>query len=162
MTTVQKLLNNHQEATFPLQITSMIDMFTIILVFLLKSYASSSVDITPSQTMRLPSSTSLQAPAEALKLMVSKDAIFVDDKEVMRVDGTVAQDKSKLIKPLYDALTIQATKSKNIGTKNESAQFDGKVIMQADQTLNYQYLQKVMYTAALAGYTDFKFAVIAK
>lgn len=146
----------------PLQLTSMIDMFTIILVFLLKSYAASSIDITPSKNMNLPMSTSVEAPVEALKMMVTVDAIFVDDKEVMKIDSRLLASKEEVLKPLYDALNAQAAKTKNIASKNESVSFDGKIIMQADQTLQYAFLKKVMYSAALAGYSDFKFAVVQR
>lgn len=163
MKVVQKYLHQHNKhSTFPLQITSMIDMFTIILVFLLKSYSSSSVDISPSKDMRLPSSTSLQSPIEALKMMVTEKAIFVDDVEVTKVDGDLLKSKDNVIMPLFNALSDQAKKSKSISSQNSNVQFDGKLIMQADQALNYRILKRVMYTSALAGYTDFKFAVIAK
>src|SRR5579871_2691556 len=80
-------LRKNRNSTFPLQITSMIDMFTIILVFLLKSYASSSVDIAVNKDVRLPASTASVAPIEALKLIVSTHGIYVDDKEVAHIDG---------------------------------------------------------------------------
>ncbi len=164
MGSLNKLMKKPENSTFSLQITSMIDMFTIILVFLLKSYSSSSVDMTPSKALSLPSSTSQEISMEALKILVTKEAIYVDDKEVMKVDAraTASTEKDNLLKPLFDALTAQADKSKAISQKNENVQFDGKVIMQADQSLNYAFLKKVMYTSALAGYSDFKFAVIAR
>jgi biopolymer transport protein ExbD len=56
----------------------------------------------------------------------------------------------------------QAQKSKAIAQKNEAVTSDGKIIMQADQSLNYSFVKQVMYTSALAGFTDFKFAVITQ
>ena len=53
-----KALARSRNSTFGLQITTMIDMFTIILVFLLKSYASSAVTIDAQQGLRLPASSS--------------------------------------------------------------------------------------------------------
>src|ERR1700683_1108679 len=160
-------LRRNQEGTFALQITSMIDMFTIILVFLLKSYASSSVDIAVNQNMVLPSSTASMAPGEALKLAVSKTGIYVDDKEVAKIEnGLILKDyldskDEKFIRPLYDALKAQADKSKAIAKQNTDMNFEGKVIFQADQGLDYKLLRKVMYTSSFAGYTDFKFAVVS-
>ncbi len=163
----ERALRENREATFPLQITSMVDMFTIILIFLLKSYGASSVDITPSKTLSLPSSTTQTAPVEALKLMVTKDGIYVDDKVIVQIqDGVVPKtaldpQDAKFIKPLFDALNAQAEKSKTIAKKNETVQFDGKLIFQGDKDLNYQTLRKVMYTASIAGYGDVKFAVFS-
>jgi biopolymer transport protein ExbD len=160
-------LRKNQDGTFTLQITSMIDMFTIILVFLLKSYASSSVEIAVNQNVVLPSSTASQAPIEALKLVVSKTGIFVDDKEVAKIEnGQILKPyldskDEKFVRPLYDALKAQADKSKAIAKQNSDVNFEGKVIFQADQTLDYKLLRKVMYTSSFAGYTDFKFAVVS-
>jgi biopolymer transport protein ExbD len=160
-------LRKNQDGTFNLQITSMIDMFTIILVFLLKSYASSSVEIAVNQNVRLPSSTASQSPVEALKLVVSTQGIYVDDKQIAKIengqiDKSVLDAKDeKFIRPLYDALKIQADKSKAIAKENTDVNFEGKVIFQADQGLDYKLLKKVMYTSSFAGYTDFKFAVVS-
>jgi biopolymer transport protein ExbD len=160
-----RALRKNQDGTFALQITSMIDMFTIILVFLLKSYSSSAVNVETSQTMRLPSSTSTEQAVEALKLMVSENGIFVDDKLVVSVSkggidkASLDPKDAKFIPLLYQSLLEQAQKTKNISKQNETVAFDGKVIFQGDQGLSYQVLRKVMYTASLAGYTDFKFAV---
>ncbi len=160
-------LRKNQDGTFTLQITSMIDMFTIILVFLLKSYASSSVEIAVNQNVRLPSSTASTAPVEALKLIVSTKGVYVDDKQVAVIEnGNIANSyldpkDQKFIRPLYDALKAQAEKSKAIAQQNKDMEFEGKVIFQADQGLDYKLLRKVMYTSSFAGYTDFKFAVVS-
>lgn len=160
-------LRKSRESTFALNITSMIDMFTIILIFLLKSYASSAVDIVPTKDVRLPSSTAVEQPVEALKLLVNKNGIYVDDKQVVVLENgnlpksALDSGDDRFIKPLYDALKAQADKSQSIAKQNEDIKFDGKLIFQADQSLPYQVLKKVMYTSSYAGYVDFKFAVIA-
>jgi biopolymer transport protein ExbD len=55
-----------------------------------------------------------------------------------------------------------AKKTQEIAKQNESVKFEGKVVFQADQALNYALLKKVMYTAVLAGYSDFKLAVVTQ
>src|ERR1700756_5357969 len=114
MTAAMWALRKNRNNTFSLQITSMIDMFTIILVFLLKSYASSAVTTGPTKAINMPASTSSEAPVEALKLLVTNEGVFVDDKQVVAFEnGSVpktALDASddKFIRPLYDALKGQA------------------------------------------------------
>lgn len=159
-------LRKNRNSTFSLQITSMIDIFTIILIFLLKSYSSSAVTVPPSRSINMPMSISGEAPVEALKLLVSKDGVFVDDKEILKLEngavpkGALDASDDKFIRPLYDALKAQAEKTKNISKSNDTVSFDGKIIFQGDVNLNYQLLRKVMYTSTFAGYTDFKFAVV--
>lgn len=160
-------LRKNRNSTFGLQITSMIDMFTIILIFLLKSYTSSAVTAQPSQAINMPASTSAEAPVEALKLLVSSEGIWLDDKVILKFDhgalpaAALDQKDAKFIRPLYDALKAQADKTKGIAKQNDSVSFEGKIIFQGDQNLNYQVLKKVMYTSTFAGYTDFKFAVVS-
>ena len=163
-----KYMDKRAPSTFKIQITSMVDMFVILLVFLLKSYSTSPVTINPSADLTLPASTSTKDPVDALKLVVSKKGIFVDDKKIVDItQGNVdikdvdASD-TNFIRALYEALDAQAQKSKNIAKQNETVEFDGKVVMQADRDLSYRLLRKVMYTSMMAGYSDVKIAVMTK
>lgn len=154
--------------TFKIQITSMVDMFVILLVFLLKSYSTSPIQVNPNKDLTLPTSSSSTNPvADALKLVVSEKGIFVEDKKVVDLNGgelkaSDADSQDPLfIRALYDELDQQAKKSKNIAQVNDTVQFDGKIMMQADRALPYDLLQKIMYTSSLAGYADLKLAVIS-
>lgn len=157
-----------QPSTFKIQITSMVDMFVILLVFLLKSYSTSPVNITPGDDVILPTSTSTKDPSDSLKMIVSKAGIFVEDKKI--VDFKEGQLEAKdvdasdtqFIRSLYTELDTQAQKSKAIAKVNETLEFDGRVIVQADRSLPYELLRKVMYTSMMAGYADVKIAVLTK
>ena len=61
-----------------LNITSMMDMMTIILVFLLKSVGSSEVEVRTSDNLKLPYSTNKAPPVLTVSVVVQKDAILVD------------------------------------------------------------------------------------
>jgi len=74
----------------------------------------------------------------------------------------VDQSDTQFIRSLYSALDEAAKKSRNIASLNSEVEFDGKVIMQADRTLPYELLRKVMYTSMMAGYSDVKIAVVTK
>lgn len=164
---VDQMIKNNKRATFTLQLTSMVDMFTIMIVFLLKSYSTSAVNITPQKGLQLPVSTTMSAPVEALKLVVSADGIYVDDKKIVdikdgRLDGAAVESTDPdFIRGLYDELDKHALKAKDIAEKNAEVQFDGKVVMQADAKLPYDTLKKVMYTSSLAGYADLKLATFS-
>lgn len=152
---------------YELNLTAMVDMFTIILVFLLRSYSTSAVQLTPADRLQLPASFSSSQPIEALKLVVARHGIYVDDVKVLDLaDGKMLQKDLDLgdkqfIKALFAALDQQAQKSRHIASVNESIKFEGKIIMQADKGINYSLLKKVMYTATIAGYNDLKLAAIA-
>ncbi|MCB0369436.1 MAG: biopolymer transporter ExbD [Bdellovibrionales bacterium] len=164
---VDKFKQNNKKSTFTLQLTAMVDMFTIMIVFLLKSYSTSAVHITPQQGLKLPHSSSYTEPVEALKLVVSLDGIYVEDQQVVPMQngeliaGDTDANDPDFIRGLYEALDKQAEKSKEIAKLNEEHHFEGKVVMQADSRLNYKVLKKVMYTSSMAGYADLRLATVS-
>lgn len=163
-----KYIDRRSPSTFKIQVTSMVDMFVILLVFLLKSYSTSPVNITPNESLTLPVSSSTQPPAEVLKLVVSKQGVFVDDKKVLDLkDGAldvkdVDASDTQFIRALYSELNEQARKSRKIASVNETVEFDGKVLMQAERSLPYDLLRKIMYTSMMAGYSEVKIAVLSR
>lgn len=156
------------DGTFLLQITSMVDMFTIILVFLLKSFSVSAVQIDPHKDLALPQSLSTSNPIEGVKMVVTKTGIFIEDKEIItyKENNTRAifTDKTdpKFIPDLFQELEVHAKKSRDIAEVNKELGFDGNLILQADETMPYSFLKKVMYTSMVAGYSNIKLAVISK
>lgn len=145
----------------------MVDMFVILLVFLLKSYSTSAVQVTPGKDLTLPVSTSAKEPVDVLKLVVTKAGVFVEDEKVVDLNEGAVDAKDveagdpNFIRALYEALDKQAKKSKTIAAANDTVEFDGKVLMQADRSLSYALLRKVMYTSSMAGYADVKIAVLS-
>lgn len=164
---LSRYLDKRTSASFKLNITSMVDMFVILLVFLLKSFSSSSVQVDPADGLRLPQSVSTKEPIEALKVIVSPTGIFVESVKVAEIKNgqveSVSTDKNdpQFIKPLFDELDKQAKKTKSIAEVNDTVEFEGKVLMQADKSIPYGLLKKVMYTSMMAGYADLKMAVIS-
>ncbi len=164
---MSRYMEKRLPSTFKIQITSMVDMFVILLVFLLKSYSTSPVNINPSDDLRLPASTSYTDPVDVVKMMVSSKGIFVEDQRVVEFEnGTLRKadldhNDPQFISALFKALDDQAKKTKDISDVNETVEFDGQILVQADRELPYKVLQKVMYTSMLAGYADVKLAVVS-
>lgn len=155
-------------SSFKIQITSMVDMFVILLVFLLKSYSTSPVNITPKDGLRLPESSATTDPVDVVKLIVAQDGVFVEEKKILDLEKGIvpkaqidATDAS-FIRPLFEALDERAKHAKEIAKANEAFEFDGKVLLQADRELSYEVLQKIMYTSMMAGYGEVKLAVAQK
>lgn len=163
-----KFMDRRAPAAFKIQITSMVDMFVILLVFLLKSYSTSPVNITPKAGLQIPQSTATTDPVDVVKLIVAEDGVFVEDKKVMALEkgrvpaGGVDQNDPSFLRPVFEALDERAKLAKSISKVNDSFEFDGKVLLQADRGLSYEVLQKVMYSSMMAGYADVKLAVAQK
>ncbi len=155
---------DHGEDITYLNITPMLDMMTILLVFLIKSFASSSADVNVAN-LTLPHSTTKLEISEALQLMITPNEILLDQKVVTQLtNGTInAEDLPEgangyLIKPLYDVLSSRADYFKKIEEFGGS-QFVGKVAVIADKSISYKTLFKVLYTAGRAEFGYFKLFV---
>lgn len=146
-----------KNSTFALNITSMTDMFTIMLVFLLQTYSTAEVQITPDSAVRLPTSASMTNPTEAIKLSISSEALKMDQTKIAEVKNAdfLPQDleakDTNFIKPLFEELDKLAKSSSDKAHVKE-----GRILLQADKDLPYATLRKVMYTASMAGFPQLK------
>jgi biopolymer transport protein ExbD len=158
-----------------LNITSMMDMMTIILVFLLKSYSTQDISIAPSDDLELPMSTTKTEPQVAVNLVVTKSQIIVDGVTILRLtrvpdpsDATkerlaVPDDEKRgqLINHLHEVLLDKAESAKNLGSQSGSEEhsFKGRLLIQCHKTLPFSVLREVMYTAGQAQFSEFRFVV---
>lgn len=142
-----------------LQITSMIDVFTILLVFLLKSYSSEGHLVHIAEAIRLPVSTAQETIQPAVNIAFNEQSLYVDgDLLVADIAPYVASDEL-LIGPLYYALTERATRSKTIADVNPAVVFTGEVVLQGDREIPFRLLKKIIYTAGQAEYVNQSLAV---
>jgi hypothetical protein len=79
-----------------LNMLPMMALFTIILCYLLQSYSTDPVQITPTPGTLLPKSTTDLAPQEAVQLAISDRVILVEDNKVAEVrNGRVSAEFNK-------------------------------------------------------------------
>ncbi len=148
-----KRMNQHharnKSRSAVLNMVSLMDIFTILVFFLLVNATSS--EVLPSQkNILLPNSTSEKLPLQNLVISIDKNTIYLQGNPVISVKD--ALKTSQTIKPLYAALKASTGKVKNILDKK------GVTIM-GDKQIPYQLLKKIMLTCAGAEYTNISFAV---
>jgi biopolymer transport protein ExbD len=149
-------------------LVAMMDMMTLILVFLLKSYSVSAMSIPVGEEMSVPKSSNLTTPAEAVKLTVTKiggrapGVMAVDEDRVMELDPkrvatleAQARDRKFLIKELKEKLDQKAETIKKISQINPSVKFEGKISVIADKDLPYWLITQILYTAAEAQFEQY-------
>jgi biopolymer transport protein ExbD len=154
--------SRHTNEEMSLQITSMADIFTILLVFLLKSYSTSALAIQPSKGLALPQAQAEEQAVEALKIMVSESSIEVEGQPVATLDHFAFDAKdlqNGASQTLNQALEKERKRQLLIAQANSDVKVDSKIIVVADQHVPYSTLKTVLASAALQGYTDFKLAV---
>lgn len=180
---VRRKARERQGEIKELNITAMMDMMTIILVFLLKSWSSSATTIEMNQQLTPPTSNTPLHPEETLTITISQKGILVGDKPVVILDGTETPhgcpselcgvgikvdpkdkegntDDSFVISPLYDRLNKEVERLQYIAKYNPNAPFIGRVTIICDRYVPYRLLTEVLYTAGRAKLGQYKFLVL--
>lgn len=154
-----------KEGVFDIDITSLLDILTILLVFLLQSYNSSGVIINVPKDIELPRSASETLNTFGVNVQVSKSQIWVDDKEVVNTastdQGQLFDEGGRRLVPLYNELIkIKETIKQSEKLSPDAKKFSGIANLVVDKSLKYSYLKRIMYTCAAAGFKEFKFVVL--
>jgi len=146
-----------------LNITSMMDMFTIILVFLIMNFGAEGNLVTSSPNLVLPDSKEAISPEEvSLMIAVDEKWVLVDDKQVMSTDDAKKQD-SLTLAPVLALLTQKRLEEQTSAlgrTAQDGELAGGNITAQFDREMEYDIITKVSATAGYAGYTNVKFAVV--
>jgi biopolymer transport protein TolR len=141
-----------------LNMVSLMDIFTILVFFLLVSAADTQVLPSPKQ-IKLPESTAEKAPKENIIIMVSSSEILVQGQKVATING--ASNRAQPIIPeLLNDLKRRAAEKSNTNERRTNPK-QGVTIM-GDKRIPYQLLKKIMLTCASADYTNISLAVTQK
>ncbi|MGD8575449.1 MAG: biopolymer transporter ExbD [Thiohalophilus sp.] len=141
-----------------LNLVSLMDVFTILVFFLLVNSSTSEVLDTPKE-ITLPDSIVESKPRESVVVLVSTEAILVQGEPVVTLQDAL-NDKSSVISPLKASL--QRNKGKKIGIKTGEDSKGDEVTILAHKTVPFKLLKKVMSSCTSAGYSTISLAVIQK
>jgi biopolymer transport protein ExbD len=151
-----------------LNITAMMDMMTIILVFLLKSYSASSLSVNLGEELRIPQSTTQVAPQDNVSVTISMSEVAVNDRAVLRMQAGLVPPSAKeggradafFVGPIHEALAKEVEKQKYIARYNPGAPFSGRLNVIADKRVPYRTVMEVLYTAGQAELGEYKFMTL--
>lgn len=151
-----------------LNIVAMMDMMTILLVFLLKSYQASTLSVNMSEGLTIPVSSTQLVPQENISITVSMNEVAVNDRKVVQMQrGVIPADYKEggraeafYVGPVFDALKKEVDKQKYIAQYNKNAPFSGRINVIADKKITYRTLMEVLYTAGQAELGEYKFMVM--
>jgi hypothetical protein len=149
----------------PLSITSLMDALTIILVFLLKNFSSNPVQVKENKELKLPASIADAMPMDTTAVTITTRHIMVDDQPVVALENGKPPDAAisqagMMLDPLFDKLQEAVSHQKKVATFNKKAEFKGELTIIADRGAPFDLIRKVTYTAGVAEFSKFRFAVI--
>ena len=149
-----------------LNITPMMDMMTIILVFLLKTFTSTTNIISQDANLTLaPSKTRLNLKP-ALQIVVTKRVVLVEGEPVApvnsgRIDPALKRDGENgyYVTPIVDVLTKHSNKERKVAEMT-GGKFEGELQVVADKSTPYRLLTEVLYSCGQAGYANYRLVVL--
>jgi len=164
-----------REVTAVLSLTAMVDMFTVLVVFLLQNFGSDQGVLYIPKEVTLPKASQIKELKPAVVVTISTKEILIDKTVVATFDQVKAQ-KEWMIEPLRAGLVeaIKAAKEKQEaqfqakfrevvdsakGGPPEDPNGWNKVTVQADKGMDFLTVKKVMYTVTEAGAGEINFAV---
>ena len=143
-------------------ITSLIDVFVIVLVYLIRSVSSEGSLMTSADNLVLPMSQRSKSPTEiSLTIIGDQKHITVDDVVLMDTEAVRKQD-TLLVKAVLDVLTKKREEERKAEVLGLIKEATGKVVVQFDKNTPYDIVTKIMATCGYAGYNNIKFAVSKK
>jgi len=164
---IRKRTRRRKKGLIELDITSLLDILVIMLVFLLRSYNSSGIVLNVPRGIQLPKSASITLNNPGVIVQVSPTKIWVDDKLIVDIDknppGNMYDHHGKRIIPLYNELMRKKRLVKIIKKSSKEAKdFSGVINLVVDKSLKYKFVKKLLYTSAEAGFKQFKFIVLGE
>ena len=146
------------DKTASLNMVSLMDIFTILVFFLLVSAADSEILPSP-KAIKLPESTTDKRPKENIIIMVSKHDLILQGK-VVADTRTIASSNEAVIADLV--LHLKQLDEESRQDKNAKPASKRGVTIMGDRQLHYQLLKKIMLSCATARYENISLAVMQK
>jgi biopolymer transport protein ExbD len=137
----------------PLSLVPMIDILTILVVYLLV-HASDAEILSNPRSVAMPMSVSEHRPQVGVVVTVTAETVYVDEAPVTTVAELLAAGEAE-VAPVRAAL-LQAAEGAQAGAEDRS------LTVMADRTLPYPVLKRIVASAAAADYRKVSFAVIER
>lgn len=153
-----KRMRRNKKKVTGLSLTSLMDVFTILVFFLLANSGSNEV-LTPPKQLKLPSSVVESKPRETVVIMVNSEAVLVQGEVVI---GTPELIESKNLKVAEISEKLAQLEKNIIGISTRTIAASKEITILADKTIPFNVLKKVMSTCTLSGYGKISLAVIQK
>ncbi len=156
-----KKMHAHKKSTYAnLQLTPMIDMFTILVIYLLQNFSADGDILFMTKDIQLPSITSKLRLERAPVVAVSSDSISLDGTRVLDV-ADATRDDTWNVPALEEALREKrrVIEQSNLILRGAGGEaFKGIINVQADHLMQFKVVKKVMFACNQAGFSNINLA----
>lgn len=145
--------HRRNKAAGTLNLTALMDIFTILVFFLMVN--QSDVQVQNSDSVALPVSTSDKAPNENLIVLLTRDQVLVQGRHAGDIQQ-IREDDGEVIESLKNELEFYASQTPTTGEATEQRL---PITIVGDKGTPYSVLKKVINTCAKSGFSDVSLAV---
>lgn len=159
-----------------LSLTAMVDMFTVLVIFLLQNFSGDQQYLIVHKDIQLPKAQSTKDLKPAFVVTISKTEVILDKTVIATIDQVKNQGPEWMIQSLHDQLKAALDKAKvenaakiqnqlqNVVSASKGQQaMDpngwNKITIEADKDVDFLTVKKVMYTVTESGAGEINFAV---
>ncbi len=125
------------------QLTSLVDVLTVLLIFLIRTFSAEGSPVNPVSSIALPVSVNKEAAKLMTSIEITPKKLQINGKPVTSV-AKIAESDSLFIPELYDCLM-----------KNQTITKKEDVMIQSDKSVEFAIIKKVMFTSSKAGAVNF-------
>ena len=142
-----------------LMLTSMIDVFAVLVLFLLQNFSATGEVLFIQKDIKLPAATRAMEIERAPVITISRDKITLEGE---MVGESFTENIEKLTAENWEIqkLGFKLESMKNVYYLDKGIKFPGRINVQADKDLPFVLIKRVMFTCTQAGYFNINFAVI--
>lgn len=165
-----------RDVTAMLSLTAMVDMFTVLVIFLLQNYNVTGQVIYLPKEVTLPQAEQIKELVPSVVVTISSKEILLDKTPILSMEELQGQ-ADWMVRPLFDQVSAALQKAKTDFEANVQSQLQravvtargdeiqdplgwNKVTIQADKGIDFLSVKKIMYTVSEAGAREINFAVM--
>ena len=150
----RKSLRRFKRDEMSLEINSLLDILVILLVFLIKNFSATNIDIPIPKELVVPISKSLETNEDAVTVSLTKEnEVYVNQEVVDEIDPN---NESRMISSLYNELLVQKERIKST-LKSEGRVISSVVNVVVDENVEFEQIKKILYTLKEADFKEYKF-----
>jgi biopolymer transport protein ExbD len=153
-----KMTRGHKSTNSELNVVPMVDMFVMLVIFLLQQFSATGEVLYMQKDIKLPDAQHGQMIEIAPVVAVSADQVVVTGVKVADIRELDSDSGYLNIPALEERLRDEKKRWEFIHQQDPHTKWDGVVNIQADKGVPFRIVKRVMYSCGVAGYFNVNFA----
>ena len=144
-----------------LMLTSLVDMMTIIVIFLLMNFSANGEVLYLNKDIKLPDAYHGAQLERAPVITISGEAVTFDGKMLLNT-GDLEKGEVLNVPELEDALRDEKRRYEQIHQNDPDHPFRGLVNVQADRRIPFKVIKRIMFACNQSGFGNINFAALSR